>query len=310
MKGKKESRREKRSRELQEKTALAAKEYDKMVENNRNIFPLENEQQGKASSDQSQTYRGKGSNDTGKKSELTSTSDDSPKEGVNTDSETEVSKKAQEIAEESEAKIAAETDKENKELDAVPKTMNKEEERNEIEVEAAKKKTEEDKELEDAAKKIQAAIRGRKARQSYREKHGDTPKTLENLQDTADDAADTDDTLCKATAQYDYDANGDDELSFKEGDIIDVTEMDDEDGWWHGRLNGKFGAFPYNYVYLTLENNGQEFMLTTEENEVYGIDDGELKGTYERDTKTFSPVDEDGIVDDDAAVIWENSRLQ
>ena len=76
--------------------------------------------------------------------------------------------------------------------------MNKEEERNEIEVEAAKKKAEEDKELEDAAKKIQAAIRGRKARQSYREKHGDTPKTLENLQDTADDAADTDDTLCKA----------------------------------------------------------------------------------------------------------------
>jgi len=140
MKGKKESRREKRSRELQEKTALAAKEYDKMVENNRNIFPLENEQQGKASSDQSQTYRGKGSNDTGKKSEVTTTSDDSPKEGVNTDSETEVSKKAQEIAEESEAKIAAETDKENKELDAVPKTMNKEEERNEIEVEAAKKK--------------------------------------------------------------------------------------------------------------------------------------------------------------------------
>ena len=48
MKGKKESRREKRSRELQEKTALAAKEYDKMVENNRNIFPLENEQQSES----------------------------------------------------------------------------------------------------------------------------------------------------------------------------------------------------------------------------------------------------------------------
>ena len=45
-------------------------------------------------------------------------------------------------------------------------------------------------------------------------------------------------------------------------------------------------------------------------NEVYGIDDGELKGTYDRDTKTFSPVDEDGIVDEDAAVIWENSMLQ
>ena len=85
--------------------------------------------------------------------------------------------------------------------------------------------------------------------------------------------------------------------------------MDDEDGWWHGRLNGKFGAFPYNYVYLTLENNGQEFMLTTEENEVYGIDDGELKARTNV-TQNIFPVDEDGIVEDDAAVIWENSRLQ
>ena len=310
MKGKKESRREKRSRELQEKTALAAKEYDKMVENNSSIFPLENEEQGKVSSDQSQKYRGIDSNDTGKKSELNTTSDGSPKDGVNTDSEAEVSKKAQEIAEENEAKVATEKDKENKKPEAASKTVNKEKEKDEKEVEAAKEKAEEEKELEDAAKKIQAVIRGRKARQSYREKYGDKPKTLENLQDVADDAADTDDTLCKATAQYDYDANGDDELSFKEGDIIDVTEMDDEDGWWHGRLNGKFGAFPYNYVYLTLENNGQEYMLTTEENEVYGIDDGELKGTYDRDTKTFSPVDEDGIVDEDAAVIWENSMLQ
>ena len=153
-------------------------------------------------------------------------------------------------------------------------------------------------------------MRGRKARQTYKEKYGANPQKLENLKETADDAADTDPILCKATAQYDYDANGDDELTFKEGDVIDVTEMDDDDGWWHGKLNGKFGAFPYNYVYLTLEKDGTEYMLTTEENEVYGLEDGELKGTYDRETKTFAGVDEDGLIDDEKTEVWESAKLK
>ena len=37
------------------------------------------------------------------------------------------------------------------------------------------------------------------------------------------------------------------ELSFKEGEIIKVTSIDNngvDDGWWEGYLNGKKGAFP------------------------------------------------------------------
>jgi len=52
--------------------------------------------------------------------------------------------------------------------------------------------------------------------------------------------------VCYAKAVYDYDACEDEELSFKEGDVIMVTsqEVDDDDGWWEGVLNGKRGVFP------------------------------------------------------------------
>ena len=48
-------------------------------------------------------------------------------------------------------------------------------------------------------------------------------------------------------ALYDYNAEKDDELSFKENAIIDVTAKN-EDGWWEGILNGVTGLFPGNYV--------------------------------------------------------------
>ena len=55
-------------------------------------------------------------------------------------------------------------------------------------------------------------------------------------------------------ALYDYDAEDEDELTFKAGDQIDVLSKDSEvsgdDGWWVGRVNGKgkIGLFPSNYV--------------------------------------------------------------
>jgi len=52
---------------------------------------------------------------------------------------------------------------------------------------------------------------------------------------------------CRAT--HDYEAEGDDELGFSEGDIIDVVHFIDE-GWWQGSLNGKEGMFPSTYVEL------------------------------------------------------------
>jgi len=52
-----------------------------------------------------------------------------------------------------------------------------------------------------------------------------------------------------ATAVYEYEAGGDDELPFKEGEIIYNIEMIDE-GWWRGECNGRYGLFPANYVQL------------------------------------------------------------
>ncbi|KAL5499898.1 hypothetical protein EMCRGX_G011366 [Ephydatia muelleri] len=51
--------------------------------------------------------------------------------------------------------------------------------------------------------------------------------------------------LCKAL--YDYDAFDADELNFKEGDIIEII-TEDPTGWWKGRLKGKEGVFPNNYI--------------------------------------------------------------
>jgi len=50
-----------------------------------------------------------------------------------------------------------------------------------------------------------------------------------------------------ATAQFDYDAQTDDELSFKEGDQINVVTKD-PGGWWEGELDGRRGWIPANYV--------------------------------------------------------------
>lgn len=48
-------------------------------------------------------------------------------------------------------------------------------------------------------------------------------------------------------ALYDYNADKDDELTFKENSIIYVTAKND-DGWWEGVMNGITGLFPGNYV--------------------------------------------------------------
>jgi hypothetical protein len=37
------------------------------------------------------------------------------------------------------------------------------------------------------------------------------------------------------------------DLSFQEGDIIEIISEDSAD-WWKGKLNGKEGLFPANYV--------------------------------------------------------------
>ncbi|XP_031735933.1 src substrate cortactin-like, partial [Anarrhichthys ocellatus] len=50
-----------------------------------------------------------------------------------------------------------------------------------------------------------------------------------------------------AVALYDYQAAGEDEISFDPDDIITNIEMIDE-GWWRGVCRGAYGLFPANYV--------------------------------------------------------------
>ncbi|XP_011498477.1 PREDICTED: unconventional myosin-Ie-like [Ceratosolen solmsi marchali] len=54
-------------------------------------------------------------------------------------------------------------------------------------------------------------------------------------------------SLPKVKALYDYSPQDLDELGLKEGEIIEVLK-EHEGGWWHGRLKGRTGLFPSNYV--------------------------------------------------------------
>ena len=48
-------------------------------------------------------------------------------------------------------------------------------------------------------------------------------------------------------ATYDFNAEGVDELGFRTGEVIKVTNKVD-DCWWRGQLNGQEGMFPASYV--------------------------------------------------------------
>ncbi|KAF0553048.1 Actin-binding protein [Gigaspora margarita] len=73
---------------------------------------------------------------------------------------------------------------------------------------------------------------------------------LNNQEDESEDEPET--AVHSAIALYDYDAGEDNEISFKEGDIITDIEFVTED-WWQGTTsNGGVGLFPANYVELTM----------------------------------------------------------
>ena len=73
------------------------------------------------------------------------------------------------------------------------------------------------------------------------------PHRTQQLQDTAPTSASPSGYLGQCIAQYDYDAQADDELTIVPGDIIYILEKDDP-GWWKGKLNNKVGVFPATYV--------------------------------------------------------------
>lgn len=52
-----------------------------------------------------------------------------------------------------------------------------------------------------------------------------------------------------AIALYDNEVDDEEELAFTQGQRIEVLEKDDS-GWYKGRLDGRVGLFPINYVKL------------------------------------------------------------
>ncbi|KAK5643062.1 hypothetical protein RI129_006907 [Pyrocoelia pectoralis] len=54
------------------------------------------------------------------------------------------------------------------------------------------------------------------------------------------------------TALYDYEAQGEDELSLRKGQIVEVLSEDSkisgDEGWWTGKIGEKVGIFPSNFV--------------------------------------------------------------
>ncbi|XP_058476231.1 nostrin [Solea solea] len=54
-------------------------------------------------------------------------------------------------------------------------------------------------------------------------------------------------SIGKCKALYNFKPEQDDELTLKEGDILDIYKKE-EKGWWFGKLNGRTGHFPSAYV--------------------------------------------------------------
>ncbi|XP_041717665.1 SH3 domain-containing kinase-binding protein 1 isoform X2 [Coregonus clupeaformis] len=63
--------------------------------------------------------------------------------------------------------------------------------------------------------------------------------------------------LCKVI--FPYDAQNEDELSIKEGEIISIINRDCADaGWWMGEIGGRKGVFPDNFVKLLIPDVEKE----------------------------------------------------
>ncbi|KAL3183571.1 hypothetical protein MRX96_033679 [Rhipicephalus microplus] len=77
------------------------------------------------------------------------------------------------------------------------------------------------------------------------------------------------------TAAYDYEASGDDELSLRRGQTVEVLSKDarisGDDGWWTGKIGDRVGIFPCNFV-QALEPRPREIAFSELElEEVIGV---------------------------------------
>ncbi|XP_071659701.1 hematopoietic lineage cell-specific protein-like isoform X4 [Patagioenas fasciata] len=83
----------------------------------------------------------------------------------------------------------------------------------------------------------------------YEEILPEEPSQSQHHPGETDDAYEGQSAGICAVALYDYQGDGDDEISFDPDDTITHIEMVDE-GWWRGQCRGRVGLFPANYVKL------------------------------------------------------------
>ena len=66
----------------------------------------------------------------------------------------------------------------------------------------------------------------------------------------------------KAKALYDFEAAEDNEVTFRAGDILTITD-DSDQHWWKGINNGVEGLFPANFVTKNLQQTVESSSLST-----------------------------------------------
>ena len=58
----------------------------------------------------------------------------------------------------------------------------------------------------------------------------------------------------EATAEYDFQATADDELSFSQGQAINILQTERDANWYNAALNGQVGFVPKNYIKMKKAN--------------------------------------------------------
>jgi len=133
----------------------------------------------------------------------------------------------------------------------------KKEEKNEEAAAAEEKKAEETAEKKEEAaekaaeKKEEAEEKKEVAEEKKEEKKDEEKKEDEGEKQEDDEHHDKDDQegeLQLYVAQYDYDAQEDNELTFKEGDVITVLDTFKGAGWWKCELNNSIGLVANNFL--------------------------------------------------------------